>query len=847
MGERLAEAIRSHLGKHRLVFWYDDHGSNRARFDELDLQHATKLEIENNELWIKHHVLREAPETKFLIYSQAPRPADEHNWLLDLNLAHFLFSSDEAAILQHELDLPDELRSLVKKHLSFFQNSRERLEPLRALVDADHETARSLQAKMLSILCAKSASDRSHAWSFEDQLFALAVEALGERRPIWDSVVRHGLHDAFFASASALGFTPDTPTVQGLVLHIYERTMYLQMGGSQDAADRECAMVIGGWANALDKQTDYRRLVHWVESEIDLAARLGETPTDSLMRLDLFPIADWIIAHRIASSLETRSFDAAKVIDQIELRSSGYWPSKGDAKLDSVYRILNHIVELEGQVGGLSLLELSRDAFWAHYTDSLWQIDLGYREVLRLYQSADAPGFLSGLVERTDRRYVHQFLQPMSEHWETLSADGVEVPPTGIRKQRDFFQRIVAPELAKDRKLFVVISDGLRYDIGRELAVELEKVNRFEVSLDTMMATIPSETAFGMSALLPFEQIELAPGGKAVVDGRALGNVEMREAILQKRLEERFPGKRALAFRAEEFSSLSTPDARDAVGGADIVYLYSSRIDATGDNAKTERALPAAAHEEIRYLTDLCRRIANNLNRTHILVTADHGFLFQDSHVDDTHLVEAPSVGKEGTCARRFAIDIVGPQSTQFHHFTSEQLGYGGSATVSIPKGLCRIRKQGGGSRYVHGGTSLHELCIPVIRLRKSRSDDLGTVDVQIMKAGGGIITSATVTVSFYQDRPVDSKTRPRRIRAVFQAKDDSEISDTHELVFDSDNPIEQNRGRTCTFTFAKRAVAYNNTTIYLALSDIRASGHAVPYLKEPYRYRIMGELDFQD
>lgn len=64
------------------------------------------------------------------------------------------------------------------------------------------------------------------------------------------------------------------------------------------------------------------------------------------------------------------------------------------------------------------------------------------------------------------------------------------------------------------KKLFVIISDGLRYEIGQEIYEEIksEAGLRGNVSLDYAISPLPSETRFGMAALLPHNDITYTYG-----------------------------------------------------------------------------------------------------------------------------------------------------------------------------------------------------------------------------------------------------------------------------------------------------------------------------------------------
>ena len=88
MDSKIAQALQKMFDKHRIVFWYDEKKELRSDYDNLNLDDVVKLEIQNNELTIKYHILREKPLQKFLVYKSGPQPPEISNWLLDVQLSH---------------------------------------------------------------------------------------------------------------------------------------------------------------------------------------------------------------------------------------------------------------------------------------------------------------------------------------------------------------------------------------------------------------------------------------------------------------------------------------------------------------------------------------------------------------------------------------------------------------------------------------------------------------------------------------------------------------------------------------------------------------------------------------
>lgn len=112
----IASALNRLFGKHRVVFWYDDKQELRSEFEALELTNVEKLEIVDNEFVIKHRVLRESHKQQFLIYKEGKQPEHLQNWLLDIELAHTTFRTDQVAIWLSDLELPNEFSEVVEEH-----------------------------------------------------------------------------------------------------------------------------------------------------------------------------------------------------------------------------------------------------------------------------------------------------------------------------------------------------------------------------------------------------------------------------------------------------------------------------------------------------------------------------------------------------------------------------------------------------------------------------------------------------------------------------------------------------------------------------------------------------------
>jgi len=451
---------------------------------------------------------------------------------------------------------------------------------------------------------------------------------------------------------------------------------------------------------------------------------------------------------------------------------------------------------------------------------------------------------MAELAEKLEKIYTNSFLYLLSKNWQNTLKLSDFLKSSGFMLQRDFFKQVVARYLRQNKILFVIISDALRYEIGSELAGVLEMQRGIKIELDSMIASVPTYTQLGVASLLPGNELKIdTRNGNVTVDNKSSAGMDNRNSILSETVKTLYKGKKAKAMSAQEFMELPLTGQEKEIRGYDLIYLFSYKIDSTGDNAKTEGNLPAAAEAEINFIKSLCRKIIN-LNRTHIIVTADHGFIYQYKPVDETDFITIEKTGEEYFRDRRYIMGHNLCKNNRADIYDGEELGLQKSLQILIPKGLARIRKQGSGTRYAHGGTSIHELCIPLIKIRKIREDDIRCVSVDI-PAGVNVITTGQTAVKFIQEEPVQGKVLPRIVVTRFESEDGTVISNQYELVFDSKDPNSENRGRIVGFTLTPKADDYNNKIIKLKIMDKKPGNILVLYREFPYRLSKSIATDF--
>jgi len=318
-----------------------------------------------------------------------------------------------------------------------------------------------------------------------------------------------------------------------------------------------------------------------------------------------------------------------------------------------------------------------------------------------------------------------------------------------------------------------------------------------------------------MASLLPGRVREIDPAtGTVMLDGRSTAGIENRSEILRAAL-----GDRATALQAEHFLELNTKTGgRALMRDHDVVFIYQNVIDATGDSPKTEAQTVDSVERAFEELLVIMKKIAN-INATNMILTADHGFLFQQDDVADADMVTLPPATEWTYRNRRFALGKGVQTAPRVKLFQSADLGLAGAFTAAFPLSLGRFPLQGSGKRYVHGGIALQEVVVPVLSIHKARSSDTSRVEVDVLRVPSKI-TTGQASFALYQEQAVSEKTLPRALRIGLYAKSGAPLSEIRVDTFNSAEVDARLREITVVLTLSSAADAYNNQEIELRLDE---------------------------
>ena len=834
MENRIASALTRQFERHRIVFWYDTRKELRDEFELIDLPGVEKLVINNNEFSLKYRILREKPEQKFLLYHEGPQPPDIENWLLDVFLGYGKFQTDQVALWRSELELDMEFTDLMQQHKGFFLAVK-RKEALKKLLCKD-DTARMIRMKMLSV-CAGSDARL-------DAVLEILLKDLAEGRDDKIKLINRCDLDAYLWEQvnRYYGYKSDNPGLDDFSIELFKSCYALATDG-QVRLTGDAVVFLKRWMDSRQHGSSFEVLSNQAAEVLSIEQDLGNRDFRELIELDYFSLIDQKIINDLIKAVLSRIVTGGEVTLWIRQRRQSHWYEK--------YRYLYEAVDNAAQfIDRLSEVKLTMNGLSdgvRRYAKSWYLLDQLYRKFIYSVRRSSQPSLLNALVEQIENLYTNSYLLKLNNNWQTFvdktdTWDASPVPP-----QRAFFDRWVLPFLSKDNKVHVIISDALRYEVGEELLSRIRQEDRYDANLKPALSMLPSYTQLGMAALLPNRELSIADDetGAVRVDGKNSQGTQNRLNIIRLNL----PDKKAYVLTAEEFIAMPREGEegyRALFRNNDVVYIYHNCIDSVGDKRDTEEKVFEAANQALEELVNIVRKLSN-ANVTNMLVTADHGFIFQNRAIEES---DYSGVDVEGDVIlyrdRRFALGRELKQKDGLRKFASSALGLTGDVEVQIPKSINRLRLKGSGSRYVHGGASLQEVVIPVLEINKKRQSDISTVEIDILRGASSVITSGQLAVSFYQSEPATDKVQHRILRAGIYTQDNELISDSRELTFDmtSENPRE--REVQVRFILTYKADEVNNQEVILKLEEKHAgTTHYKEYKSLRYQMRRSFTSDF--
>ena len=798
---------------HRIVFWYDNEAKLKDEFDALDLD-AEKLLIDNNEFSIKHQVLTASKDSKFLIYSDKREPEYRDNWLLDLQLRAYIFSADRASMLLNDLGIDISYKPFIENHIEYFA-AKSRVQAFEKYLDSDDDE-NTLALKMMASLLKCEATIES-----------VAIKLMYDDKS-YDNIVKYHLESYLWKNIKTkYRYDEENPTFKDFGYKLLQNHFYSFVDRSKCVLNKEASLFVKSWMDSSSNKESFKSLSKTVQEELSIASQLAECSVDSILECDTYEVCEQLIVSSVAKMILDETENKEKILDICANREHTFWYPE----YRNIYKAFESAIKLKAMVKENSFIVDGFSEGIKLYADKYSQVDYYYRKYVNYSNKGEHSQILKSLDGVIEKTYLNDYLRVLNDAWQpNISA----YKDSTLRYQKDFYKTSVEPIVQSKQKAYVIISDAMRYECAVELKNRVVGRNRFNAKIEPMVGVLPSYTQLGVASLLPNDTLSFGSKDDSVsIDGVSSKGSKNRDKILKS------SNARSAYIDSESFLDFNKNDGRTFAKAHDIIYIYHNEIDATGDKSASEHKVFDAVDDSFITIEKIITQITN-INGTNILITSDHGFLYQDTPTEDSEFckVEKPENAKRFN--RRFILSDSIVPSNCIDIFDAKDLNIAGVDKVALAKSINKLRIQGGGHRFVHGGATLQEMVVPLISIKKKRKDDVQDVEVTVLPIRQ--ITTNSVMISFYQENAVEDKVKARNLKIAFYANDGTLLSNTQSFTFDSVDVHDRNREKKLKLDLKQNAGDYSGQNIKLVMKTLIDGSSEEPIYKE---YKIKLQLSF--
>lgn len=848
--DRFAQSLKD-CYKRRIIFWYDSEREFESMLDELDLQDVKILRLTGDNFFEAKMLLSETDtESNYLVYHPISMSHVYDDWLRDIELYSEEFRADLISMQMDELHIPQTVpfRRTVKTYQTFFGN-KERVAKLASL-HTKYETAAQLHIDIMAVLT--GAKDNSA----QGVIRAILCESLyNDDNAALEHIRKFGNEDALKDMLSKYtGYHADEIVLSDLAKHVMITALSgvvqpQALSGLEKyiSADNQafCYNVTDEWAHSEDSAKLFE-LANDISQELGLVARLEKQGVETLLDADCLPcIGECIISHYM-NEISEDVIKSADILAAVDKRRTSKWAKHFEVYYDGLYAFAQmHAFYLEHITG---FHYGTAEQLWKAYCDELFLMDTYYRNFHVVFRkslksaASELDDLFKNVADAAERIYKNWYLTELNSQWCTLIRDGMETEGcvATLPQQKDFYTRKVLPFVKKENRVFVIISDAFRYEVAAELNRKLLQETGGTAEITAMQSVFPSLTKYGMAALLPHEVFTLTDDLQVICDGQSTDGTESRDKIL-KALN---GGNCAVIY--EDLLAMKQAQRRELVSKAEVVYIYHNKIDAIGDKSMTENQVFDACEDAVDELLNLVKLIVNTMNGTNILITADHGFLYSYQPLEESDKGDKSFI--DGTILKTDRRCIVAETGASSEYLMQIPMRTFGSDKIGFaPLDTIRIKKQGGGMNFVHGGIALQECCVPVITFKNIKASskrfvDTKKVPLQLLSRTRKIANNIFF-LEFYQPEAVGGKTVPATYEMYICDRLSNIVSDIQTII--ADKTTESVQDRVTRLRFTLKGQEFSSTDPYYLNIVDKNSGEVKEHIEFSIKIAFANDFGF--
>lgn len=803
-------------GKRKILFWYDAPRNFEDDIKNDTYSNCKVLICNQNEFEIKKTIEHDDLTSDFLVYIPTERPIDTENWLLDILMYSEEYYADNVALTMRRLNITNtDLRKVIENHIKFF-DSEERTKRLSKYININDETSpNDLQVAMMAVLTKANYNtiesiltelvfeNGEHnkyndikKFRFEDYLWNCICEQYnydGDLRI--DSLIKKFFFSAFVEQMSSQAY--DIRNLKDSLASFYQQFLVPEKG-INDAKF---------FVDKIKSDERYESLQSDLATNLKIEGLISTKEIQALQFSDIFECVDADIITRIAQSLNSGSLEFDSFEKTIMNRVNSMWYKKHASEYETLLGSVRFLRYLDKFV----VKENSVNEFIEKYAQDYFRIDREYRRVVASYRRIDTTSDeFDELIELIDNSYQIRYLDVLGPKYSEALSKQSDWDFVGEGLSDDFYKYL---QRNPAKKIFVIISDALRYEIGYEVyeRIRSNKILKGSAEIRHMVSPLPSITCFGMASLLPHKSISYM-NKQVLADDMPTNGAEARDKVLKTK------NANYAAISYEEINKMTRNELRAYCSDKNLVYIYHDVMDNAGEHSESK--VFDVAETCIDEIVNLIKKIYNNLQTSNFYVTADHGFIYRRNEIKESNKYGNIASLQALEISKRYVIaDDKGLSVPNTNEFKLNRVG-DGALKIIAPWGYDLFKTPGNGLQYVHGGASLQETIVPLIRVSELRSENESTRPVAVrLKSITRKITNRSFTLEFEQTEKVEEKKQPIICETFIVDANNEKVSNEYKFVANSTSDDPETRVTRIRFTL-KNIQFDRNKPYFLVLKN---------------------------
>lgn len=779
--------------KLHILFIFDPMLALKAELDSIEWQEGYRfVEFKGNWFATKYALETEWKQDKVVLHLQMPAPENHETRLkfplMDLLVANAEYKSEnhEAFMQQNRID--DSHREFVRRHIAELQ-----LEKFNRILKDYYGEAFSSDVGYRGLISGYMGDSKLLPWNeIILRLFIYAHNSDDAKsQKFFIALQKHkdvlgSLQNKLQAIFGAI-YDENSPKKIEEIARRFKYNLITQLLGVEHADNYKHLKVTN--AVLLEQMNQLHQSVatltpkrreEWQEAFDALAADIKESEIIRVYSLNAqyfyVPVAMcWEILNTIiAEQLRAESEEALDRLRSIMMKHLD------NSDIQAVVKYAMEVASFYNKCRSLgSLILNSPDDYIKKYTTDYYLLDNYYRKSLEYYLAlgTDIPvmSAIDDVKALLNKDYA-TITNDINIQWvKCLKERGNGFGEISVAFRQEDFYKVKR----QTTKWVVIVCDALRYEVAQELTEELNRA-KHNASLEPAIAMLPSETKYCKPALLPYEQMDLF-NDTLGIDHSILDSTDKRTAHLQRYVE----GAMCIDFESvqrankEEYRRIFAPQ---------LVYVYHNSIDKSGHDG----TVITTCRDCVKDIAKVVHNIHNHCSTANIIVTADHGFLYNDmlfAENDKTAITEENIEQK----TRYYITNSNAPIINVAKFPLKNVSGINSDVLVAVPIGTNRFKVQGADYNFVHGGASLQEVIIPVIHSSMKRTNEKRKVEISLLTRNLSIVSSR-LKVQLFQNDAVSAEVKARDIIAAIYCNDEKVTNDFNLSLDSTDADVLQNR-----------------------------------------------------